>query len=156
MDQKKRSYFFSFCQNPLRLFATFRLTALWKTMQLHISSENTQQSEPKSLNTPVVVFIFVFIVVVIYVCCHCPPHLPVLLMFWENCPRCHCQGFDRSWAVLGRHSRCLILTWLWFMSPSTYIFNKSIILITKGITMYNNILHCHNKASTDGCCTVVL
>ena len=61
-----------------------------------ISSENTQRSEPKSLNVPVVVFIFVCIVVVIYLCCRCPPHLPVLLMFWENCPRCHCQGFDRS------------------------------------------------------------
>ena len=24
-------FFFSFCQNPLRLFATFRLTALWQT-----------------------------------------------------------------------------------------------------------------------------
>ena len=140
MDQKR--YFFSFFLFVKILCDSLRLldSQLFDRLtDAAISSENTQRSEPKSLNVPVVVFIFVCIVVVIYLCCRCPPHLPVLLMFWENCPRCHWQGFDRSWAVLGRHSRCLILTWLWFMSPSTYIFNKSIVLITKGITLYNHI-----------------
>ena len=111
MDQKR--YFFSFFLFVKILCDSLRLldSQLFDRLtDAAISSENTQRSEPKSLNVPVVVFIFVCIVVVIYLCCCCPPHLPVLLMFWENFPRCHCQGFDRSWAVLGRRSRCLTVS----------------------------------------------